>query len=64
MDAVYSTQPLFFMVELGKAPKLLENSPRYAGDLFKQFNFLQKVINEESFLDELKNELKNEHSFN
>ena len=29
------TSPLFFMAELGDNPKLLDKSPRYAGDLFK-----------------------------
>jgi hypothetical protein len=28
------TAPLFFMAELGNDPKLLDRSPRYAGDLF------------------------------
>ena len=30
------TVPLFFMAKLGDNPKLLDQSPRYAGDLFKQ----------------------------
>ena len=30
------TSPLFFIAELGDNPKLLENSPRYAGDLFQK----------------------------
>lgn len=32
----YVTAPLFFMVELGDNPGLLEVEPRYAGDLFEQ----------------------------
>jgi hypothetical protein len=30
----FRTVPLFFMAELGNDPKLLDKSPRYAGDLF------------------------------
>lgn len=32
----FLTSPLFFMAQLGNSPRLLDKSPRYAGDLFKQ----------------------------
>jgi hypothetical protein len=34
----YLTSPLFFIAELGDNPKLLDEKPRYAGDLFNSFN--------------------------
>jgi len=37
------TAPLFFMVELGDNPKLLDETPRYAGDLF------EGIIGQKSF---------------
>lgn len=38
----FLTSRLFFMAELGVSPKLLEKTPRYAGDLFREFEDKEK----------------------
>jgi hypothetical protein len=38
----FRTSSLFFMADLGVSPKLLEKTPRYAGDLFKEIDEKEK----------------------
>ena len=41
------TVPLFFMAELGDQPKLLEKTPRYAGDLFQKIRSEERRVGKE-----------------
>jgi hypothetical protein len=52
----YRTPPLFFMADLGDSPRLLDKTPRHAGQLFKEIDEKEKAEKEKTKKEKAKNE--------